>query len=125
MPRYRAVTALVSVPVACLAFLLASAVTAPPAHAAAIQGGAAKPTAAVANRIAKESGFSGTLLGRADRPGNPTSDHPSGYAVDFMVDSRREGDRVAAAARRTPGVKYVLWRVEDHFDHVHVSVNRR
>ena len=115
---------LAGVPAACLAFLLASIVTAPPASAASIQGGAAKTTTAIANRIAGCAGFSGTLLGRGSRPGNPNSDHPSGYAVDFMVDSKGEGDRVAACARRTPGVKYVLWRVKSHFDHAHVSVHR-
>jgi hypothetical protein len=70
-----------------------------------------------------------------------TSDHPSGKALDFMVD-RATGNALAACALRDQkalGVSYVIWRqrinfgsgwkpMEDrggvtanHFDHVHVS----
>jgi hypothetical protein len=80
-----------------------------------------------------------TMYGVAGRGG--TSDHPSGRAVDFMVD-RATGDRLAACAltnRAALGVTYVIWRqrinfgngwqpMEDrggvtanHYDHVHVS----
>jgi hypothetical protein len=73
-----------------------------------------------------------------------TSDHPTGLAVDFMVD-RATGDRLAACAlqnRGALGISYVIWRqrinfgtgwqpMEDrggitanHFDHVHVSFDR-
>jgi hypothetical protein len=122
--RYRAVTTRGLVPTCLALYLFASIFAASPAEAASIKGGAAKPAAVVASRIASASGFSGTMLGKADRPGNPSSDHPSGYAIDFMVDSKAEGDRVARAARATPGVKYVLWKVKNHFDHVHISVRR-
>ena len=63
------------------------------------------------------------VIGVASRPGNPTSDHPRGYALDFMVD-RSTGDALAAYAEEnseTLGVSYVLWRVADHYDHVHIS----
>jgi hypothetical protein len=80
-----------------------------------------------------------TLLGVAGRAG--TSDHPSGLAVDFMVD-RSTGDALAACALENQdalGIKYVIWEqrinhgsgwelMEDrggvtanHFDHVHIS----
>ena len=80
-----------------------------------------------------------TMYGVAGRAG--TSDHPSGRAVDFMVDPAT-GDRLAACAlknRATLGITYVIWQqrinfgsgwqpMEDrggvtanHFDHVHVS----
>jgi hypothetical protein len=80
-----------------------------------------------------------SIGGRADRSG--TSDHPSGLALDFMVDSGT-GDEVAEYVldnRDELGVKYVIWEqryndgdgwstMEDrggatanHFDHVHVS----
>jgi hypothetical protein len=80
-----------------------------------------------------------TVLGVAGRAG--TSDHPSGKALDFMVD-RATGNALAACALRDQkalGVSYVIWRqrinfgsgwkpMEDrggvtanHFDHVHVS----
>jgi hypothetical protein len=80
-----------------------------------------------------------TVLGVAGRAG--TSDHPSGKALDFMVD-RATGNALAACALRDQealGVSYVIWRqrinfgsgwkpMEDrggvtanHFDHVHIS----
>jgi hypothetical protein len=80
-----------------------------------------------------------TMYGVAGRAG--TSDHPSGKAVDFMVDPAT-GDRLAACAlknRAALGITYVIWQqrinfgsgwqpMEDrggvtanHFDHVHVS----
>jgi hypothetical protein len=83
-----------------------------------------------------------TMYGVAGRAG--TSDHPTGLAVDFMVD-RATGDRLAACAlqnRGALGISYVIWRqrinfgtgwqpMEDrggitanHFDHVHVSFDR-
>lgn len=63
--------------------------------------------------------------GVAARPGNPTSDHPSGHALDFMVDTAT-GDALSAyAADHTEelAVKYILWQVPDHYDHVHISFN--
>jgi len=80
-----------------------------------------------------------TVLGVAGRAG--TSDHPSGKALDFMVD-RSTGDALAECVLRNHealGVTYVIWRqrinhgngfeaMEDrggatanHMDHVHVS----
>jgi hypothetical protein len=80
-----------------------------------------------------------TMYGVAGRAG--TSDHPSGRAVDFMVD-RATGDALATCAlnnRAALGITYVIWRqrinfgsgwqlMEDrggvtanHDDHVHVS----
>lgn len=80
-----------------------------------------------------------SIGGRADRSGS--SDHPSGLALDFMVDSAT-GDEVAEYILDNQddlGVKYVIWEqryndgdgwstMEDrggatanHFDHVHVS----
>ena len=52
-------------------------------------------------------------------------DHPSGHAVDIMVGTLALGDSIAADVRRQGerfGVKYVLWRVANHFNHVHVTV---
>jgi hypothetical protein len=80
-----------------------------------------------------------TVLGVAGRAG--TSDHPSGKALDFMVD-RSTGNALADCALRNQealGISYVIWRqrinfgsgweaMEDrgsptanHMDHVHVS----
>ena len=53
-------------------------------------------------------------------------DHPSGHALDIMIGSNPGlGDRIAADVRSQSsrfGVKYLLWRVPHHFDHVHVTV---
>jgi hypothetical protein len=114
--RYRSVTTLAIMVAALLTF-------AAPAHAASLR--AAPSVKAAAHRIAAKAAFSGQMIGIAARPGNKRSDHPSGYAVDFMVDSKAEGDRVAAACRSNGQVSYVLWRVPAHFDHVHCSFKRR
>ena len=52
-------------------------------------------------------------------------DHPSGHAIDIMVGNMGLGDSIAADVKSQAdrfGVKYALWRVKDHFNHVHVSV---
>lgn len=52
-------------------------------------------------------------------------DHPSGHAIDIMVNDMGLGDTIAADVNAQSGrfgVKYVLWRVADHFNHVHVTV---
>ncbi|WP_249266030.1 MULTISPECIES: hypothetical protein [unclassified Pseudonocardia] len=80
-----------------------------------------------------------TVLGIGSRGG--TSDHPSGKALDFMVD-RATGDRLAEYAlanRDELGITYVIWRqridtgsgwemqedrggdTANHMDHVHIS----
>lgn len=49
------------------------------------------------------------------------SQHSYGNAVDIGVANMAVGDDVAAWAKRQAGVRNVLWRVPDHFDHVHVD----
>lgn len=63
--------------------------------------------------------------GVSTRPGNPTSDHPRGYALDFMVDTSTGNGLAAYAEDHTEelGIKYILWQVPDHYDHVHISFN--
>lgn len=54
-------------------------------------------------------------------------DHPSGNALDIMIGSDMGlGDTINAdvlAQSDRFGVKYTLWRVPAHFDHVHVTVH--
>lgn len=69
-----------------------------------------------------------SVLGVGNRSGNPTSCHPKGLAVDFIVGTNKAlGDRLYAfviARRSALGASpVVLWQVADHFDHVHVSFN--
>ncbi len=58
---------------------------------------------------------------------DPLPDHPSGHALDIMIGSDMGlGDAIHAdlenqAARF--GIKYTMWRVAHHFDHVHVTVS--
>lgn len=101
--------------------------------------GAVKPHVRTAARFLGCQFGEPTMYGVAGRAG--MSDHPSGHAVDFMVD-RATGDRLAACALRNRaalGITYVIWRqrinfgkgwqsMEDrgsvtanHYDHVHVS----
>lgn len=53
-------------------------------------------------------------------------DHPSGHAIDIMIGANMGlGDAIAADVRSQTerfAVKYVLWRVPEHFNHVHVTV---
>lgn len=103
-----------------------------------IEGGAVGWVASAASYIATQTGFTGQLLGRAGRAGNPNSDHPTGHAVDFMGAGDKLADFVLAHQHEL-GVTYVIWRqryndgsgwdrMEDrgsptanHLDHVHVS----
>jgi hypothetical protein len=58
---------------------------------------------------------------RADR----LPDHPSGRAIDIMVDTAT-GNAIAADLRANPGrfgIKYMLWQVPAHYDHIHVTVH--
>lgn len=57
---------------------------------------------------------------------DPLPDHPSGRAIDIMIGSDMalgdaiDADVVAQAGRF--GVSYTMWRVANHFDHVHITV---
>lgn len=75
------------------------------------------------NVIGALTGVSATG-GRGARPDNPTSCHPKGLALDLIVRNRLTGDLIAAYARLNKsrlGITTILWRVPDHFDHVHLS----
>lgn len=53
-------------------------------------------------------------------------DHPSGHALDIMIGSDMGlGDAINADVQAQAGrfgVKYTMWRVANHFNHVHVTV---
>lgn len=53
-------------------------------------------------------------------------DHPTGHALDIMVGGNTGlGSQIAADIRSQSGrfgVKYILWQVPAHYDHVHVTV---
>ncbi len=54
-------------------------------------------------------------------------DHPSGHALDIMIGNNMGlGDVINADLQNQAarfGVKYTMWRVASHFDHVHVTVS--
>lgn len=100
---------------------------------------------AVKSHVRAAAGFLGCLHGEPTMHGvagrGGSSDHPSGRAVDFMV-NRSTGDALAECAIRNQselGITYVIWRqrinhgsgwkpmsdrgsaTANHFDHVHVS----
>ena len=53
-------------------------------------------------------------------------DHPSGHALDIMIGSDMGlGDAINGDVQSQSGrfgVKYTMWRVAGHFNHVHVTV---
>ena len=50
-------------------------------------------------------------------------DHPNGLAIDIMIGNNMGlGDTIAADIRNRSGIKYMLWRVPQHFNHIHVTV---
>lgn len=87
-------------------------------------GGVAPHVAQVGNLIMQEFGLSEAEIGGvAGRPGNPTSDHPKGLALDLMVDTATGNAINAFLSERIDefAITYIMWQVPAHYDHVHVS----
>lgn len=99
--------------------------TAAPATAVPLIGGSGlTPNAAALASYIRTSYPSVTSIGGVRH--DPLPDHPSGRAIDIMVPNMGLGDAIAADIRSQSGrfnVSYILWRVAQHFDHVHVTVN--
>lgn len=57
---------------------------------------------------------------------DPLPDHPSGHALDLMIGGNMGlGDTIYAdlnGNKAAHSIKYCLWRVADHFSHVHCTV---
>jgi hypothetical protein len=103
---------------------VAAVALAPEAHAVPMSGmgGVCPNASALANYIANNYPGVQSIGGvRSDA----LPDHPSGHAIDIMVGDMGLGDAIAADVRSQAGnfgVSYVLWRVANHFNHVHVTV---
>lgn len=58
---------------------------------------------------------------------DPLPDHPSGRALDIMTGANMNlGDAINADLQSQTGrfgIDYTMWRVPDHFNHVHVTVS--
>ena len=82
----------------------------------------------VPNAVSLEQYIAGTYAVPAIGGVRPDAlpDHPSGHAIDIMTGGDMAlGDAIradVAAQSARFGVKYTLWRVANHFDHVHVTV---
>jgi len=57
---------------------------------------------------------------------DPLPDHPSGHALDLMIGTNMGlGDAIYAdlsSHMAAHGIRYLLWRVPSHYNHVHVTV---
>lgn len=98
---------------------------APPANAVPQSGtgGLCANASALAQYIANNyPGVLGIGGVRADR----LPDHPSGHAIDVMVGGNSSlGYTINSdilGQRGRFGVKYTLWMVPNHHDHVHITV---
>ena len=108
-------------------------VVSPAAQQAAFSGGAV-PTVGMGGLVPNARALAAYIIDaypgvqsiggvRAD----PLPDHPSGHAIDIMIGSDMGlGDAINADVQNHAarfGVAYTLWRVADHFNHVHVTVS--
>lgn len=89
-----------------------------------VGGGGLVPNArSLANYI--QSNYSGVTSIGGVRP-DPLPDHPSGHAIDIMIGGNMSlGDAIKSDIQSQSdrfGVKYILWRVSQHYDHIHVTV---
>jgi len=107
----------------CTVGAVAALALAPNAHAAPIVGGSGLTGNAwnVVNYV--QNNFPGVNSIGGVRPCDWIGEHCSGHAVDIMVGGNTSlGNAVNSSVRGLAGVKYTLWQVANHYDHVHVSV---
>lgn len=99
-------------------------ILAAPAVAVPLVGGRGLcPNAGALAEYVRSSYPSVTSIGgvRPDR----LPDHPSGHAIDIMVGNVGLGNTIHAdilSQSQRFGVKYTLWQVANHYDHIHVTV---
>jgi len=105
-----------------------------PAMQAALGPGAAIPTVGMRGLVPNARGLAAYII--ATYPGvqsiggvrpDPLPDHPSGHAIDIMIGSDMSlGDAINADIQSQSGrfgVSYTMWRVANHFDHIHITVS--
>jgi hypothetical protein len=85
-------------------------------------GGVASHVAIVGNFLQARFNVK-TVGGRQSRPNNPTSDHPKGLALDFIITGAQADalNKCALANKEAWNITYTLWQVPAHYDHVHIS----
>jgi len=105
-----------------------------PAEQALLGPGAAIPTVGMGGLVPNARVLAAYIL--ATYPGvqsiggvraDALPDHPSGHAIDIMIGSDMGlGDAINADVQSQSGrfgVAYTMWRVANHFNHVHVTVS--
>ena len=105
-----------------------------PAEQALLGPGAAIPTVGMGGLVPNARVLAAYII--ATYPGvqsiggvrsDPLPDHPSGHAIDIMIGSDMGlGDAINADVQSQSGrfgVAYTMWRVANHFNHVHVTVS--
>lgn len=105
-----------------------------PAQQALLGPGAAVPTVGMSGLIPDARSLAAYII--STYPGvqaiggvrsDPIPDHPSGHAIDIMIGSDMAlGDAINADVQSQAGrfnVRYTMWRVPSHFNHVHVTVD--
>jgi len=104
-----------------------------PAEQALLGPGAAIPTVGMGGLVPNARVLAAYII--ATYPGvqsiggvraDALPDHPSGHAIDIMIGSDMGlGDAINADVQSQSGrfgVAYTMWRVANHFNHVHVTV---
>jgi hypothetical protein len=104
-----------------------------PAEQALLGPGAAIPTVGMGGLVPNARVLAAYII--ATYPGvqsiggvraDALPDHPSGHAIDIMIGSDMGlGDAINADIQSQSGrfgVSYTMWRVANHFNHVHVTV---
>lgn len=116
-----------------VALVKASYAVLSPAMQAALGPGAAIPTVGMNGLVPNARALAAYII--ATYPGvqsiggvraDPLPDHPSGRAIDIMVSDMGLGDVINADVQRQAarfGVAYTMWRVANHFNHVHITVH--
>lgn len=117
-----------------VALVKATYYTLPSAQQALLGPGGAIPTVGMGGLIPNARALAAYIIDtypgvqsiggvRAD----PIPDHPSGHAIDIMIGSDMAlGDAINADIQSQSGrfnVRYTMWRVANHFNHVHVTVD--
>jgi hypothetical protein len=105
-----------------------------PAEQALLGPGAAIPTVGMGGLVPNARVLAAYII--ATYPGvqsiggvraDALPDHPSGHAIDIMIGSDMGlGDAINADVQSQTGrfgVAYTMWRVANHFNHVHVTVS--
>lgn len=117
-----------------VALVKASYAVLSPAMQAALGPGAAIPTVGMSGLVPNARALAAYII--ATYPGvqsiggvraDSLPDHPSGHAIDIMISSDMAlGDAINADVQSQAGrfgVAYTMWRVANHFNHVHVTVS--